>query len=119
MCFDIIPASAAFLEQFWRDAAILNAHHRSVRSPVYSFFLCARISAQCLICCSNTTLNSFCVISPPLSLIVLDGMFFVLLESASEESHLRFYLQFPALFVFPLKTEWRFFETGSCPVIFF
>ena len=42
--------------------AILNAFRRSMRSPVYSFFLCASISAHFRYCCSSTTLNSFCVI---------------------------------------------------------
>lgn len=48
-CFDIIPASAAFGSQFCKAAAILNALRRSILSPVYSFFLCARISAHFLI----------------------------------------------------------------------
>lgn len=48
-CFDIIPASAAFGSQFCNAAAILNALNRSRLSPVYSFFLCARISEHFLI----------------------------------------------------------------------
>ena len=48
-CFDIIPASAALGSQFCKVAAILNALRRSILSPVYTFFLCARISAHFLI----------------------------------------------------------------------
>lgn len=44
-----IPASAAFGSQFCNAAAILNALNRSRLSPVYSFFLCARISEHFLI----------------------------------------------------------------------
>lgn len=45
-CFDIIPARAALGVHPCNEAAILNAFRRSMRSPVYSFFLCASISAH-------------------------------------------------------------------------
>ena len=63
MCFASIPASARSGVQRCKAAAALKAERRSALSPVYSLVLRVSSTRHRSTCCSNTCLNSFCVIT--------------------------------------------------------